>query len=285
MTCWRPPLKGISPWLWRRCSYSCFVTGFLKSINYYLLPIILMRKKSLETHTLHEPQMALRVYLDALLCEVNFASSEDDVPPVQQEATVEDPAEIVQLIKKLDREPLVVIPKPAETAVPVTNKPDDEESAVLHPDWAKTRFQCLSFQVAGVTLAAPLEKLHGIVELHEAITELPGYAPWVMGLLPHRGQNVQVVDIAEIIMPDDRRANICSANARTKYLVLIDDGQFGIAVDSISQVLTLERDDVRWRNNKSKRPWLAGTVIDKMCALLEMDVLCQQLQAGLKNIE
>jgi purine-binding chemotaxis protein CheW len=244
-----------------------------------------MRKKSFETHTLHEPQMALRVYLDALLCEVNFATSEDDVPPVQQEAAVEAPAEIVQLIKKSERESLDVIAKLAETVVPVTNQSDDEESVVLYPDWAKTRFQCLSFQVAGVTLAAPLEKLHGIVELQEAITELPGYAPWVMGLLPHRGQNVQVVDIAEIIMPDDRRANICSANERTKYLILIDGGQFGIAVDSISQVLTLERDDVRWRSNNSRRPWLAGTVVDKMCALLELDQLCRQLQTGLNNVD
>ena len=244
-----------------------------------------MRKKSYETHTLHEPQTALRVYLDALLCEATFAAREDEALPVQQETAGEAPAEIVQLNKRIQSEPLEIIPNPVETVLPVSDKSDEETTAVLYPNWAQVRFQCLSFQVAGVMLAAPLEKLHGIVELQEPITELPGYAPWVMGLLPHRGQNVQVVDIAEIIMPDDRRANICSANERTKYLVLIDDGQFGIAVDSISQVLTLERDDVRWRNNKSKRPWLAGTVIDKMCALLEMDVLRQQLQAGLKNIE
>jgi purine-binding chemotaxis protein CheW len=242
-----------------------------------------MRKKSFETHTLHEPQTALRVYLDALLCEATFATDENIAPPTQQEDIVEVPAEIVQLNKKLQSELLEAIPDSTDTVVPVTNNPVDEESSVLHPGWAQNRFQCLSFQVAGVTLAAPLEKLHGIVELQEAITELPGYAPWVMGLLPHRGQNVQVVDIAEIIMPDDRRTNICPANERAKYLVLIDDGKFGIAVDSISQVLTLEPVDVRWRSNKNRRPWLAGTVIDKMCALLELDRLCVQLQAGLKS--
>lgn len=242
-----------------------------------------MRKKSFETHTLHEPQAALRVYLDALLCEATFATDENDAPPSQQQDVVEAAAEIVQLNKKLQSEQLETIPDSTETVEAVSNKPVDEESTVLLPGWAQNRFQCLSFQVAGVTLAAPLEKLHGIVELQEAITELPGYAPWVMGLLPHRGQNVQVVDIAEIIMPDDRRTNICNASERAKYLVLIDDGKFGIAVESISQVLTLEPVDVRWRSNKNRRPWLAGTVIDKMCALLELDQLCLQLQAGLKN--
>ena len=235
-----------------------------------------MKKQAYESHTLDEPNRALRVYLDALLCEATFSvEAEDSSLALQKAIAAQDQA----LVEAQD----ISVTEVAESVV--AGKPVAEESETLYPDWAQKRFQCLSFQVAGVTLAAPLEMLDGIVELTEAITELPGYAPWVMGLLPNRGKNVQVVDIAQIIMPDDRRAAITPANERTKYLVLIDGGRFGLAADSISEVLSLDPADVRWGRKNSRRPWLAGTVVEKMCALLEMEQLCSQLAVGLQGVD
>lgn len=150
------------------------------------------------------------------------------------------------------------------------------------PVWASHRFQCLSFMVAGVTLATPLEKLHGIIEWQGEITALPGYVPWFMGLQPNRGQNVRVIDTAQIIMPDGRRPDARPALERVQYVVLIDDGRWGLAVDAIGEVLALEPDDIRWRGERSKRPWLAGTAVEQMCAVLDIDSLSEQLTQGLK---
>jgi len=235
-----------------------------------------MKKQAYESHTLDEPNRALRVYLDALLCEATFSVEAEDNSLALQEA-VDEQSKVSAETKDASLE------KIAQSLD--ADKPVEKDPEIICPDWAQSRFQCLSFQVAGVTLAAPLEMLDGIVELNEPITELPGYAPWVMGLLPNRGKNVQVVDIAKIIIPDDRRASIAPANERTKYLVLIDDGKFGLAADSISEVLSLDPDDVRWRPANSRRPWLAGTVVDKMCALLEITELSSQLQTGLTGLE
>lgn len=237
-----------------------------------------MRKKSHESHTLVEPQRALRVYLDALLNEATIAAAEEDESSARAE----------------ERTAATLTEVPAQGTVPVATQSSEEDVAessvaaekytpIHRPDWAEQSFQCLSFQVAGVTLAAPLEKLNGIVELTEELTELPGYAPWVIGLLPNRGQNVQVVDIAQIIMPDSTTAASSPVKERMKYVILVDDGKFGLAADSISQVLSLAAEDVRWRGINSKRPWLAGTVIEQMCALLEIDLLCTQLRAGLNG--
>ena len=237
-----------------------------------------MRKKSHESHTLVEPQVALRVYLDALLCEATFAAAEEDANNADDQGARADVAETaissVHNTADIDNEITV-----EHESVSI-----DKCACIVQPDWANEPFQCLSFQVAGVTLAAPLEKLNGIVELAEEITELPGYAPWVIGLLPNRGQNVQVVDIARIIMPDENDVASKPAADRMKFVILLEDGKFGLVADSISQVLRLEADDVRWRSEQSKRPWLAGTVIEKMCAILEIDRLCEQLRAGLKGI-
>jgi purine-binding chemotaxis protein CheW len=233
-----------------------------------------MRKKSHETHTLDEPQHALRVYLDALLGEVDLIAEPEVVTKV-----VDDPA-LEQALERATES----AQEPVDTAAEETVAAAQKQTRIATPDWAQGSFQCLSFQVAGVTLAAPLEKLNGIVELTEEITELPGYAPWVIGLLPNRGQNVQVVDVAQIIMPDEDALNARPTAERMKFVILLDDGKFGLAADSISQVLSLDEGAVRWRGEHSKRPWLAGTVIEQMCALLEIDLLCSQLHAGLKGV-
>ncbi len=231
-----------------------------------------MPKKPQEFHTLIEPQQALSVYLDALLDETIFAVVEDKS---------KIPAADYSVLDKALEKATVPVPESVSTApAPVVDEPQ-KQTHIATPDWAKTQFQCLSFQIAGVTLAAPLEKLNGIVELTDEITELPGYAPWVIGLLPNRGRNVQVVDVAQIIMPNESDWVMQPTIARMKFIILLEDGTFGLAADSISQVLSLVANDVRWRSTQSKRPWLAGTVIEKMCALLEIDLLCKQLRAGL----
>ncbi|MCF6337810.1 MAG: chemotaxis protein CheW [Gammaproteobacteria bacterium] len=234
-----------------------------------------MHKKPHELHTLAEPQQALGLYLDALLDETIFSVVDDD----KQEHYATENTTLERVLEKATA--LAAEPEPVDIESASLADVPQKQTCIATPDWAQNRFQCLSFQVAGVTLAAPLEKLNGIVELTEEITELPGYAPWVIGLLPNRGQNVQVVDVAQIIMPSESDLVMQPAVERMKFIILLEGGKFGLAADSISQVLSLEADDVRWRSTQSKRPWLAGTVIEKMCALLEMDLLCTQLRAGL----
>lgn len=150
------------------------------------------------------------------------------------------------------------------------------------PSWAGSDFQCLTFTVAGLTLAAPLDRLHGIVEWPGELTELPGYADWFMGLLPNRGQNVRVIDSAQIIMPDGRVPDARPVLERVNYVVLIDDGRWGLAADAIAQILTLSPDGVRWRGERGRRPWLAGTAVEQMCAVLDIDNLSEQLVEGFK---
>jgi len=173
-----------------------------------------MQKKPYETHTLLEPKRAIRVYLDALLCEATLTATEETLlttvdvvtdtcddtkqtvspePVIETAVTTETktPALPVKTTARLNALRSTVTAEPHiekahiatienESAEPA-EKNSEDDSTVYLPDWAENRFQCLSFQVAGVTLAAPLEKLHGILELTEQITELPGYAPWALG--------------------------------------------------------------------------------------------------------
>lgn len=240
-----------------------------------------MPKKRTEIQTLLDPQHALRVYLDALLCEIDV---DDDV--VSANAAVDSDAQI-----RLDDESAETETRrrakdagraTAGTVDAETQAPESLASGI--PEWAGREFQSLSFQVAGLTLAAPLEKLNGIVELHEDLAELPGYSPWVLGVLNNRGQNIQVIDIAQVVMPERRIAqNQENLGKKAKYVVLINGGNFGLAADSLSQVLRLSPDDVRWRGANGKRPWLAGTVIEQMCAILDIDRLIKALKDDIET--
>ncbi len=155
---------------------------------------------------------------------------------------------------------------------------------VVVPEWAQKRFPCLIFAVAGLRLAVPLIKLTGVVPLAESLTTFPGEAPWLLGLTRYRGQSVRVVDTAEIVLPEDRRlARVKSAEPAPGFLVVIGKGRWGLACDAVSETLPLETDDVKWRSERGKRLWLAGTVRDKLCALLDVDALVARLDRDAKG--
>jgi len=150
------------------------------------------------------------------------------------------------------------------------------QAALTLPVWAQHRFQCLSFQVAGLTLAVPLTRLNGIIEASDPITPMPGHQPWFLGLIQHLGRQVKVVDIGLIVVPRNRSYH----PGPPRYIVLLDGYRWGIACEGITGMLTLDPEHVRWRSRLGRRPWLAGTVIDHMCAILDVDRLALDLDSG-----
>lgn len=252
-----------------------------------------MKKEPKPAQQLLDPEHALRAYLEALLNEVPDELP-DEEPDERPAAAVSAPAETVTRIAPGPaRRPQVVVAQvvtpapvaPAVTApqpVPVKVAETAPVSSPDLPDWTRNEFQALSFKVAGITLATPLLRLGGIIELSEEMTILPGYSSWVMGVLVNRGQQVQVVDLAQIILPEGHAAPMEPARQRARYVLLVNDGKFGLAADNLEQILTLRPDDVRWRTSLGKRPWLAGMVIQQMCAVLDIDCLTRQFASGMR---
>jgi purine-binding chemotaxis protein CheW len=148
------------------------------------------------------------------------------------------------------------------------------------PAWTQQPFQALLFKVAGLTLAVPLVDLNGIVEWHpDAITAMPGHADFYLGLLPHLGKNVALIDTARFVLPPDRLRDLAGSDpqARLTRIVLIQEGRYGLACDAVAEVITLQPQDVRWRTSRTQRRWLAGTVVAQMCALIDAPAFAQML--------
>lgn len=151
---------------------------------------------------------------------------------------------------------------------------DVEWLANGRPAWAQERFDVLLFKVSGLTLAVPLIALGQIQPLTDELTPLFGQADWFMGLLPTPTGKIRTVNTARFVMPERYDERFVET---AEYVISIDGVPWGLAVDSVNQPISLDPEDVKWRTERSRRPWLAGTVKEHMCALLDIPRIGQLL--------
>lgn len=140
-------------------------------------------------------------------------------------------------------------------------------------------FQALFFKVAGLTVAVPLTELGGIHNISK-INTLIGKPNWFKGVMVYRDQTLNVVDTARWVMPEKLTEEL-ENQLNYEYLIVLKDSAWGLACEQLVNTVTLTQDDVKWREKSGKRPWLAGLIKEKMCALLDVDSLIELLDQGL----
>lgn len=146
------------------------------------------------------------------------------------------------------------------------------------PKWAETRFQCLLFNVLGLNLAVPLVKLNSVIPWDENITITPNNTQWYLGLVQHLNKQVKVIDTALLVLPENRHQNINDdTNGRLSHILLVDDFKWGLACSSIGEVIWLNKEEVKWRKNKTSKGWLSGTSLEHLCALIDTEVFAKML--------
>lgn len=146
------------------------------------------------------------------------------------------------------------------------------------PAWANETFECLLFDVAGLTLAVPLVCLGSIYPLAgQELTPLFGQPEWFLGLLPSNNGNLKVLDTARWVMPDRYRDDFQQG---LQYVISVQGYEWGLAVHSVSRSIRLDPAEIKWRTQRGQRPWLAGTVIEHMCALLDVAQLAEMIASG-----
>ncbi|POA18626.1 chemotaxis protein CheW [Pseudomonas sp. FW300-N1A1] len=172
--------------------------------------------------------------------------------------------------------PLLVEPV-AEVHLPPSQTPPPLEGDG-RPSWAAEPFECLLFDVAGLTLAVPLVCLGSIYPLagHE-LTPLFGQPEWFLGILPSQAGNLKVLDTARWVMPDRYRDDFRQG---LQYVISVQGYEWGLAVHQVSRSLRLDPNEIKWRSHRGQRPWLAGTVIEHMCALLDVSELAELIASG-----
>ncbi|MCP3751056.1 CheW domain-containing protein [Pseudomonas sp. SBB6] len=202
------------------------------------------------------------------------------LPPVVEpvvepiiEPVVEAPQPLAEIAQVAPVEPLVDVHLP-----PAPNQPVPPATIDGRPAWAAEPFECLLFDVAGLTLAVPLVCLGSIYSLagHE-LTPLFGQPDWFLGILPSQSGNLKVLDTARWVMPDRYRDDFRQG---LQYVISVQGYEWGLAVHQVSRSLRLDPNEIKWRSQRGQRPWLAGTVIEHMCALLDVAELAELIASG-----
>jgi purine-binding chemotaxis protein CheW len=196
-----------------------------------------------------------------LVDEQNLSMREDEqIPLITQEIAIEDKefaklVETVTIHSDLDLRPL--------------------------KEKLPSRFQALFFEVAGMTLAVPLVELGGIIQLQE-LNKLPAKPSWFMGVMLKHDNRYHCVDTAKWIMPEKyEAAKLGSLHYR--YVVQLGKSPWALACEKLVDTHEFNHDDIKWRSQDNKNPWLAGTIKRKMCALIDAAQLVLLLQAKQPN--
>ncbi|WP_241984168.1 chemotaxis protein CheW [Aliidiomarina sedimenti] len=183
----------------------------------------------------------------------------------QQEA--EMAAQLEKQAEQAQGEALIDVPPP-----PVSNM----------ENYKQGDFQALFFSVAGLKLAVPLKSLGGIHQWKEANT-IFGKPDWYLGIMTNRDEKLNVVDTARWVMPEKYTPELAES-INYQYLIMLGESQWGLACETLVTTESLSPEDVQWRKGEgSKRPWLAGVVREKMCAILDVDAMVDMLEKGLNS--
>ncbi|KMT56841.1 CheW domain-containing protein [Pseudomonas fildesensis] len=250
--------------------------------------------RPVELKTKTRPQLALESYLDALLQDATAQELPEPIlvlePAVEPESTLDEfqlavleeqarDAQVVPVVVPIT--PVVVAPVVVEPVVEVHLPPSITPPPVTgdgRPAWAAEPFECLLFDVAGLTLAVPLVCLGSIYSLEgQELTPLFGQPEWFLGILPSQQGNLKVLDTARWVMPDRYRDDFRQG---LQYVISVQGYEWGLAVHQVSRSLRLDPNEIKWRSQRGQRPWLAGTVIEHMCALLDVAELAELIASG-----
>jgi len=216
-------------------------------------------------------EVAENARLEALLKNVN---ADLDVAP----ETVSSPKRNAQQeSKKAFVEGKKAFTEKKELAI-TTHKSSGDFIAKTPKSYRQGDFQTLFFDVAGLTIAVPLIELGGIHKVDKT-TPLMGKPDWFKGVMLYRDEKINVVDTALWVMPEKCDETLKNS-LNYQYIIMLSDSSWGLMAENLVDTVMLKQDEVKWLDSSTKRPWLAGLVKDKMCALLDVDALIQLLNEG-----
>lgn len=228
---------------------------------------------------LFHSEEVMEEYLSSLLTEDKHLNQEPVAKLLEQvnEKQAESEIQAKVTVKDADAEKELT----AENVLGQDLVAQQQSNKVVEKEYRQGEFQALLFKVSGLTVAVPLMELGGIHNMTK-LNSLFGKPDWFMGVMVNREEQLNVVNSAKWIMPEKYDEKL-EESLNYQYLIMLGSSSWGLACESLTNTVVLNQDDVKWRDSDGKRPWLAGLVKDKMCALLDVDNLIQLLEKGLDS--
>lgn len=218
-----------------------------------------MSESATRVEEFNQADLALENLLQTLLT---------DVPEYQEPevAVAASPAEVVSVpesaVELNVSEPLPIQEASTAETVPPT----------LRPEWATGELKVLVVRLGELRVAVPLVKLSSISPTcaDSDVARLPAQPDWHRGVVPVRDRQLVRVDPVALL-------RLAAERQQPAYLLVIDDGRYGLEIDAMEEPLTVDGDLIRWRQQGEGRDWILGMLPEQMCVLLDVDVIAQRL--------
>lgn len=215
--------------------------------------------------------LALDVYLRTLLDEVPEADDEalalvEDGPVLK---TVAEPP-VEQQIEPVDASPIII---PQQSKLVQPENPAKLQALSVMPEWSRHEFQALFFKVDQMILATPVIGLARTIKMEHQPGKIPGQPSWFLGLLDDQDSRIGVLDTGQLIFGKTKGGLRNLEEKPFQRILVTQDKKWGLACDEIVSIGKLQPEKVRWRTVRHKRPWLIGTVIDELTAIIDLTQL------------
>jgi purine-binding chemotaxis protein CheW len=222
-------------------------------------------------------EIALDTYLSTLLDEIPSDVELVEAEHQKQLKRTVDLSEVLVKQKVIghDKQKKIIVPqsKMEQSSAKVVNP------LSVMPEWAQHDFQALFFKVDKLVLATPLTELLRTIRIVKLPTKIPLQPSWFMGLLDTHDQRIGVLDTGQLVLGKTRGQQRDLEKQPFKCILITHDGKWGLACDEILSIGKLEPENVRWRTLRQKRPWLVGTVIDELTAVIDVNQLVPHRKA------
>ncbi len=154
---------------------------------------------------------------------------------------------------------------------------DSVQGAVNHcqQEWnidALPSQQYLLFRVNGQCLSIPIVHLRAIIWYHFPFIRAPRLPAWLLGLTKFRSGYIPVANSCHLFsMKTD-------GNFSPRYILILQNGKWGVTCDQVDQVLELDNDEVT-RGDSGCDGLSQGTLRDSKAILLSADRIIEHLNA------
>lgn len=169
-----------------------------------------------------------------------------------------------------DSAPPPAVARNAMPAPPFTQTGPRDEAP---PTWAQNDFRVLLVGVGAYRFALPLVLMRSIALLPARWTRVPGQPDWHLGVWRYRDTPVVLADLGGLI-------GVAARCVAPRYVLMIGDGRAGLPCDTVEDTALVGRDAARWRRSTRTPAWLAGMLVEQMCALLDVDALNAAIRHG-----
>lgn len=218
--------------------------------------------------SLNEIKARLKEKLKEELARSEQISEVVSPEPVVAEATPVSTESVEEVLPETENVTTVVNEPAREVSV---SESEQESHAWLEagiPAWGEGEFDCLMFTVDVLSLGIPMLLLGTLYPLDQDITPLIEQPDWFMGLMRTQDErHIRVVDTAALVMAD--RVKGSAEDRQYKFGIGIFGTEWALAAATIEGSKVISSSQVKWRTKRTSRAWLAGTIKDEMCAIVD----------------